>query len=816
MDLFHLYCNYNESSLKAVLNYANLIEKLHRNKINLHFNRVCKRKNIKPNFIKIAIHNKSSAAQFSKNKCEKIWLSKSIKDLYTKIDWLTLKTYKAQLMLSKLFHPLEYNNIIQQVEKTTERNMMKKRRTISQKLTKLKTTNNTQSDNIDHNSSSIKHKFYKRIHNLTNINLNITETKLLEKGLKYHIEQKYNTKTRNKHLLDIENAILKTNKEHQDDIRALVINEITTKQPIKFKQELSTLNNLKNIKKKLAHNDALITKADKGNTAVIIYKSEYNCKIEEYISNSNISILRNDPTNTYLKTVNKVINKSTSILNKQQIYFNKMIKPTAPTITGLPKLHKPNTPIRPLINFTTSPSYRIAKFLNIWLTQNIKLEDNSSIKNNIELVDKIISIHIPSGAKLASFDVTNMYTNIPIAETLQITENLLTQNQIEAKKVKEAIEILKTIMQQNYFQHDNKFYTQNDGLPMGSPLSGTLANIYLNHFERTHIMNERNKYKNNILYWHRYVDDILIMFKGTHRQIEKLHKYINSIHDNIKFTLEVEINKSINFLDLTIQNVNQKHSFKIYRKDTQTDHTIHSTSNHPAQHKYAAYNHMLHRLNNIPMAYADYNEELNTIIHIATQNGFTSNMIHQQNSKIKHKIQQQYLTTLYTAEDDTKKYITLEYNTNTSYFLKKIFGKYKYTIAYKTGQKLHRRLSSKQNRECDSGIYKLICNDCPRFYIGQTGRNFSQRFTEHIQEIKNGRNTQANIKSNYANHLIAEKHTYTDINTNLQILHKLTKGNTMDRIEEIEIYKHRYNPHILNDKLNTKTNKIYDIILYNG
>ena len=39
-----------------------------------------------------------------------------------------------------------------------------------------------------------------------------------------------------------------------------------------------------------------------------------------------------------------------------------------------------------------------------------------------------------------------------------------------------------------YFTFDNDFFIQNDGLAMGSPLSGLLADIYLNYFENANII----------------------------------------------------------------------------------------------------------------------------------------------------------------------------------------------------------------------------------------------------------------------------------------------------------------------------------------
>ena len=113
----------------------------------------------------------------------------------------------------------------------------------------------------------------------------------------------------------------------------------------------------------------------------------------------------------------------------------------------------------------------------------------------------------------------------------------------------------------------DRIYTQTDGLPMGSPISGILTEIFIHNIEEKHILNN-NKYTNKIIYWYRYVDDILLLYKGNKRQIENFYKYINTIHPKLKFTLEIEHNNSINFLDLTINKTNNTHTYKIYRKPT--------------------------------------------------------------------------------------------------------------------------------------------------------------------------------------------------------------------------------------------------------
>ena len=63
----------------------------------------------------------------------------------------------------------------------------------------------------------------------------------------------------------------------------------------------------------------------------------------------------------------------------------------------------------------------------------------------------------------------------------------------------------------------------------------------------------------------------------------------------------------------------------------------------------------------------------------------------------------------------------------------KTFRKLKYNIAYTTNNTFQRHLTNKtthntkQEEHMSTVVYKLKCNDFPKFYIGQTGR--SRNFT---------------------------------------------------------------------------------------
>ena len=81
-------------------------------------------------------------------------------------------------------------------------------------------------------------------------------------------------------------------------------------------------------------------------------------------------------------------------------------------------------------------------------------------------------------------------------------------------------------------------------------------------------------------------------------------------------------------------------------------------------------------------------------------------------------------------------------------------------------------------------VYRIQCVECDKFYIGQTGRKFIERFKEHLPKKK-----PQTTSSNYALHLINENHNYTGFKENMEPIHVCNKGHFLNALEEFEIYK---------------------------
>ena len=125
------------------------------------------------------------------------------------------------------------------------------------------------------------------------------------------------------------------------------------------KEEFRALRELK------MDNNRLILTADKGVALVVIDKAEYIKKAEELLKEKTYKKITEDPT---VKQKNKLINilrniKTEGGLNEETY---RRLYPTgagSPKFYGLPKIHKPGIPLRPIISSIDTVTYNTAKEL---------------------------------------------------------------------------------------------------------------------------------------------------------------------------------------------------------------------------------------------------------------------------------------------------------------------------------------------------------------------------------------------------------------------------------------------------------------------
>ena len=98
---------------------------------------------------------------------------------------------------------------------------------------------------------------------------------------------------------------------------------------------------------------------------------------------------------------------------------------------------------------------------------------------------------------------------------------------------------------------------------MGSPVSPTVSNLYMEYFEQKALSTAPH-----LRLWQRYVDDTFVIQKEIHKQ--DFLQHINSVDPAIQFT--VENNKedgAIPFLDIIVKpEADANLSITVYRKST--------------------------------------------------------------------------------------------------------------------------------------------------------------------------------------------------------------------------------------------------------
>jgi hypothetical protein len=94
----------------------------------------------------------------------------------------------------------------------------------------------------------------------------------------------------------------------------------------------------------------------------------------------------------------------------------------APRLNVYMKTHKENEPIRPVVNNTQPPSYKIAKFLNKSLYNLICLPYMYTTKNSHETAQELNNMQISKHNKMITPDIKDLYVNLSIQNILHITK----------------------------------------------------------------------------------------------------------------------------------------------------------------------------------------------------------------------------------------------------------------------------------------------------------------------------------------------------------------------------------------------------------
>ena len=136
---------------------------------------------------------------------------------------------------------------------------------------------------------------------------------------------------------------------------------------------------------------------------------------------------------------------------------------------------------------------------------------------------------------MASFDVSSLFTNIPLDETIDYAVTLVFEKSDtyvynDCLFNKEYLrKMLQLAVKENHFLFNGRLYDQIDGEAMGSQLGPKLASIFMSVLETKFMVKCPCEFKQ--ISYRRYVDDTYCLFEKV-EHVEKFLAYLNGQHLN--------------------------------------------------------------------------------------------------------------------------------------------------------------------------------------------------------------------------------------------------------------------------------------------
>lgn len=704
----------------------------------LDFLKTCKHAGVIPKFL----YFKSSIKNFKDTKLYRSILFKclnyEIRNKTRKLKSLKEEYLNACAHFKTLVTWLDYNVLI---SKITNSNSHKIKSTKETHLKKLINLGALTSPNIDAS---------KVIFNFSDKSLSNEEKDILKLGLQFGLP---NPKIKFvDHFLPFENLAQSVKKIKHDNEQ--VLNELTSQikniarssyehndHSDKNKYISSQIKVLKNLKK---DKSIVITRPDKGKGIVILNKTDYINKTEELLKDTTkfkslsgnwlkqITYLE-DKLNRLLRSLKKKL--PSNVLNYLQASGS-----TPGVLYGLPKVHKADCPIRPILSAINTFNYNLAKFLVPILSP---LTSNEyTIKNSSSFIKDIHNINFKSNYYLASFDIKSLFTNIPLIETIDICVDLCKSLNIIPHELTELEfkSLLDIAIKESVFCFNNDLYKQVDGVAMGSPLGPTLANAFLCFYEDRWLKDCPVDYKP--IYYSRYVDDCFLVFKES-SHASRFLEYLNSKHRNIKFTIEQEENGQLPFLDTLVTKSGNKLLTDVYRKPTYTGLGLNYMSYVPQIFKVNSIKTLIHRAYNVCSNWLSFDEEINRLKVFFANNGYPLHLFEKYlKTFINEKMKGSTNRDIDVKEKDKIRYISLPFYGHLSYHirsslsksLKDCFPDFSFRFVFTNNYTIGSFFNHKDRLPdllCSKVVYKFTCPSCNAGYIGSTIRNLNIRISEH-------------------------------------------------------------------------------------
>ena len=579
--------------------------------------------------------------------------------------------------------------------------------------------------------------------------------------------------------------------------------------------------------------DIVVKPADKGGAVVVWSRTLYIQEALRQLQSTRHYARLGDSS---LKRDNRLIH---SVLKSEidskalpkSAWLLKINTPRQPCFYMLPKIHKLNSPGRPIVSACCCPTEHISKYLDT-IFQPLVTSLPSYIKDSTHALNILKDIEnngsfVP--INIMSMDVSALYTNIPHADGLRALRFYLDNRSSLDPPTDTLIRLSELVLTLNSFEFDGEFFHQISGVAMGTKMGPSYACLFMGFLEGKIFESYRGPIPE---FYGRFIDDCLSISSLSSRELEDFVSFCNNFHPTIKFTHEIS-QSALPFLDIKVLLSNGHLSTSVFYKPTDSHSYLDYRSSHPLSTRKSIPFSQFLRLRRLCSSEDDFEIQSTRMIDFFVSRHYSRDVVMVGLQRARNISRQTALSQTLKTEESRPKFI-LSYHPHNIPVKRIILDKWsiisedgtvghifsdKPLVAYRRERNIRdtvvrSRLSSDTSIPRSPGthacgtpgchscpfldnqttirgirksftirrsfnclltnlVYVIRCNRCEVLYVGETERALNQRCGEHISDIRHNRGTSV------ADHFNLIGHSEYDVR--VQVLWHMKSRDVVDR-----------------------------------
>ena len=205
--------------------------------------------------------------------------------------------------------------------------------------------------------------------------------------------------------------------------------------------------------------DIIVSRPDKGNGVAVLNKTDYISKMYSILNDPDRFVVDNkqkDDSKILFDRLRTVLRSlaDRGFIEKSEVASLLPRCGVVPRLYGLPKVHKTDVPLRPILSMNGSTQHLVAKWL-VDVLQPVRSHFcRHTVKDSFEFVNSLRAVDVKNGTPyvFASFDVVSLFTSVPLVRCFDVIRSAIVSDNVPCQlEVDDLVSLLQLCVSNNQF-----------------------------------------------------------------------------------------------------------------------------------------------------------------------------------------------------------------------------------------------------------------------------------------------------------------------------------------------------------------------------